>query len=715
MATVPYFPTNFNRIGRCTRAIVLLCSIALALFATVWFPARLQADDNSPTALGGIAGTVKDVNGQPIGGVQITLFSNVPYGSWYQLRRVTTEATGAYRFSALPPGIYRVGAEQPPAAFAPRYYPAASLFQQASDIPIAGNQATAIDLTLQPSGQIIVAITTTQVLTQTTNYVELYQRVETPTGIYWNYAPYATIQSSNGIYTVTGLAANTYRVCATGYRVTSSVYECYDNVYSIEQATDLVLDVGATISNVVIVLGEGVNYGQINGRVTANDGAPLPDIRVYALPVLQETVGAAAERIQTKLARAGSQAAMTPQAANDLSYGSTYTYTNALGEYKLPTLIAGNYRLQFVDPTGTYAYEYYNNAFMESAAAVFALSDRQVISEVNIALDPGGRISGNVTIQGQPAPNGQVLAERKLTDGSWIGATGALINPNTGDYTLLGLPAGSYRVSAQAWIYDQQTYFQPYGVYGGATLDEAIEIPLAASGSAANINIALNSPRFEGSVAGRVTAQGAPLVGAKVGLYGNYNCCYPTVQTPTVYVLTDAAGRYTINGLTNFTFRLGVTDPTGVYATTYYTSQAVFDQAVPLYIQDGQALTDLNFDLPLAGAISGMVQRRNGKPVAGLSVILYLRNPQYDYFAPLGAVGLTNATGNYQINGLHAGDYQLCFSDNFYYGRIECYGTVDYFYNYSSTIIKVTAGQTTTNIDLVWGPDPRSYLPFVAQ
>lgn len=718
MATIPSVPTKFNRSARRARYVVLLCSVALALVAAVWFTARLQADDNSPAALGGIAGTVKDTNGQPVGGAQITLFTKVPYNSWYEQRRVTTEADGIYRFTALSPGVYRVGMDRPQANFAPRYYPDISVLQQASDIPVAGNQVTGIDLTLQPAGRIVVAITATQALSITNSYVDLRQRIETAAGVRWDYVPYLTLQqASNGVYTITGLAANTYRVCAAGYSPTSSAYECYDNVYSVEKATDLALGVGATISNVAIVLGDGANYGQINGHVTANNGAPLANIKVYAVPVMEESVVvAAAERIQGNIARSWSQSPTTQQAVSDLYYGYTFTYTNALGDYQLPTLIAGKYRLQFTDPAGAYAYEYYNNVIFESGATIFEVSDQQVITAVNIALDPGGRISGNVTLQGQPAPNGQVLAERKVAEDSWVAVAGAIINPNTGGYVLGGLPAGSYRISAQAWIYDQQYYFQPYGVYGGATLAEAIEIPVAAGSSAPNINITLSSPRFEGSLSGRVTAQGAPLAGAQVKLLRSDTCCYFPVQVPFVYVLTDATGRYTINGLTDSSFRIGVTDPTGIYATTYYTDKAILEQSTPLSIQDGQAITELNFDLPLAGAISGVVQRRDGKPVAGLFIFLYLLNPQYNYFTQLGVDNQTDAQGHYTIGGLHAGDYQICFSDVIYGNRIECYGGIDSFYgSYSPRVVKVTAGQTSANIDLIWGPDLRSYLPFVAQ
>lgn len=694
---------------------VLLCSMAFALLLTFCFAARLQADENIPVALGSIAGVVSDINGQPVGGVQVSLFTNYSYNSWYEMRRVTTEADGSYRFTALSVGVYRVGVERTPEPYAPRFYPAASYVQQANDIPVTGNQVTDINLTLQPAGRLVVTITATQDLTITYSYVDLRRRIETPSGVQWGYVSYNNLQITNNVYTITGLAADTYRVCASAYGPGFSAYECYDNVYSVEKATDLVLTAGATISNVAIVLGDGANYGQIWGRVAANDATPLAGIHVYAIAVVEEDVAAAAHPRVTD-AGSGRQHTLAPLATTDIYYGYTFTQTNALGEYQLPTLMAGKYKLQFTDPDGDYAFEYYNNTLSENAATLFEVNDRQVISNVNIQLDLGGRISGIVTMQGQPVPNGQVLAERKMEDGAWQPMVGTDINPNTGAYTLGGLPAGSYRVSAQAWISDQQFYFQPYGVYGGTTIDEATEIPITTGSTATGINITLNSPSFDGSISGRVTGQGTPLAGAKVELYRGNTCCFPSAPLPFIYGFTDAEGRYTIQGLTDSSFRLGVSDPTGIYATTYYTNEITPDASPFIYVQDGQALTDLNFDLPLGGAISGEVKRRNGEPVTGLTVFVYTGGSQFFYSTILPAVVYTDAAGHYTLRGLHPGDYYVCFSDS-NNGYSECYGAPDTPYGiyYSALAVNVTAGQTTANIDLIWGPDLRSYLPFVAQ
>ena len=71
---------------------------------------------------------------------------------------------------------------------------------------------------------------------------------------------------------------------------------------------------------------------------------------------------------------------------------------------------------------------------------------------------------------------------------------------------------------------------------------------------------------------------------------------------------------------------------------------------------------------------------------------------------------------SYRVAGLHPGDYYVCFSTDINYSN-ECYGTLgNIYYNPNAgAIVSVTAGKTTENVDLYWGPDPRTYLPVVAR
>ncbi|HAF25215.1 MAG TPA: hypothetical protein DCK93_20305 [Blastocatellia bacterium] len=95
----------------------------------------LRAQDSATTAT--LAGSVRDTAGATIPGATITL----RHLNTNQTRRVTTEADGSYRVSALAVGDYEVRAEA--AGFAPYLNP---------DVTLALGRATSLDISLPPAG-----------------------------------------------------------------------------------------------------------------------------------------------------------------------------------------------------------------------------------------------------------------------------------------------------------------------------------------------------------------------------------------------------------------------------------------------------------------------------------------------------------------------------------------------------------------------------------
>lgn len=710
MATHPSFSgTAQQRRGLC---LFLLCTVMACLCLSFWFTNQLYANDNQPEALGAIAGVIRDPSGQPLAGAQVSLWLSQPYGTngWNVIRTVTTQVDGSYRFSLLPIGVYRVSAADPQGRYGSRFYPTGNAIQQADDIPLAGNLVTGVDLSLQTAGRILGTVTVAAPYTSGYIVAELRQRVDTPIGTTWEYVQSYGGTGTNGVFTFTGLAPNSYRVCASAYGIQFSAFECYDNVYTLDKATDLTLTSGATISNVAIVLGDGANYAQISGRVTTPDGTPLANLDVYAFPVVNPLF----PYLTSSATWAAAQQRSTALLAAPDDYGSLHTHTDANGEYQLSTVAAGNYRLQFIDPTGAYTFGYYKNARLASEATILTVAETQVITDADTQLTVAGHIAGRVTFQNQPAANTSVLAELQLTDGSWQAITQTVTNPNTGQYHIGGLPAGTYRISAQATIYDQYSAYQPYGVYGGKTPDDAADILVTTGSRVENIDVTLAGPRFDGSISGRVTTNGTPVAGAKVALYnGNNLCCGYQLPTPTLYTFTNANGDYTFTGLANGAFVIRVSDPAGRYTTMYYPNQIGPGQAELLYMQDSQVMTGINFTVTVAGALSGHIQTREGKAVAGLYIQLNWADPKQYGYVNIPIESRTDATGHYTITGLYPGNYTICFLGQVYYYN-ECYGGIEYIYgSYGPQPVTVTAGKTTTDIDVIWGPDFHTYLPFI--
>lgn len=686
----------------------LLFFLALSTLAFLLFTRPLIAKELAPAAPGMITGVVKSTTGEPRAGITVTLYNVEAYAMSPQ-RTVVTKADGSYRFTFLPTALYRVGAVDPQHLYAPAYYPTAPVLYQGQDVAVTGDQRQNIDITLQPAGQITGVIALSDGLTMTAGLVELRQENERTTGKVWETVQTMQVVATHGVYSFTGLAALPYRICAMATYETRAATECYDNVYEVQSATSITLTAGATISNVNMVLGDGADYAQLSGRVTTPAQEPLAQIEVYAQRV-PETASAATPN-------AGAHAFYTP----DPLYT---TQSDATGHYQM-MLAEGAYRLYFMDQAGAYAFAYYPGVTQPEAATTIQISKKAVITEVNLQLQPAGSLQGLITVLGQPAPAATVKAERN-SDWGWREVPAAPVTYSSGQYTIRGLPAGSYRVSASTIIGDGYTSYFYQGYAGGNTLETADKIDLGV-GITKSADITLTGgPRFEGALAGQVTANGVPVAGAKVGLYaGGFVCCDFVLPEPLVYVLTDVQGRYTMQGLAENLYELGVTDPAGIYATTYYTGQAVPGLANTLAVVDNQPLTAINVDLPLGGAISGQVMKQGGQAAAGLRVMVYAPSrfsaptdstPIFGPPRPVSTNVKTDATGRYTIKGLPAGDYYLCFLETWSHSK-ECYGAPLLWNggNDQGARVRVVAGQTTTNVDLLWGPDLLYYLPLVAQ
>ena len=719
---------------------VFLLGIAL-FFACILFylgtsAPQALADELAPEAPGSLGGVIRNAQGEPLAGIQVTLYQIYPYqnSTWSGVRTITTGANGIYQFALLPVGIYRIGVNDPQRSYAPMYYPAASTLYRATDITVQGNQRTNIDLTLQPSSQIRGTITASDGMSFTQIYMTLVQPLERLGNNTWQVVQTLPTVDSSGVYSFTNLSANTYRLCVNANTVDDAFYECYDNVYAVSRATDIVLTAGMTISNVNMTLGDDVDYAQIGGRVVGPANEPLADILVTAQIVPAAAASAASDAAADTIL---AQPTATPQVGqllpppyfeypyeypyNEYPYQNYYvTFTDSQGNYQLPTLTASRYILQFSDPANHYALEYYDNTQIQQEATILQVAPKQIISDVNVQLELGGHLVGSITILGQPATYANVMVERKTPFG-WYFVHNGQLDVSTGRYDIGGLAAGTYRLAAYGTIADGFTAYYYQGYFGGTTAENAAEITLAA-GESKTADIALTgTEQFEGSLSGQITAGGAPLAGAKVSLYhSDYDyCCDPTLLRQLIYVYTDVEGRYRVDGLANGRVRIRAVAPAGIYATTYYTDAILLSTASSVVVGGGTNVTGVDIDLPSGGTITGRVIQRNGQPVAGLALTLYaprLRDPMYGSMPIIQTDNLqTDADGRYTISGLYAGDYYLCFRDQ-RSGNMECYGTpyLDFYQVNEYALVNVVAGATTT-ADLMWGPDLMYYLPFVPQ
>lgn len=705
-------PFQFLSTKQALTVALLFITVSLSFWI---FVSRAAADEQRPDAPGSITGRITTQQGDPLANMVVKLYRNTSYMPWYNVRATQTQADGYYRFSLIDAGIYRIGVADSRENFAPTFYPASTYLETAAELTIIGNSVTDVNMTMAPGSAITGYITATAPALGVSE-VRLYERLR-PDSADWRFVKAAYFSWGYQGYQLRGLPAGRYRLCATAWNMT---VECYANVYSIENALDLTLTAGITLSNINIAFGEATDAAQLNGRITSIDDVPLANIGVIARPAptrLPDNTPTPDPTPPIPGPPSTPTALPYPSPTPDVIglYGSYSTSTNATGDYQFSTLPAGTYQLQFRDPTGNYAVEYYDDTLIEEQALPLELKERTVLSNVNARLIPGARITGIVTVHDQPVQETLVgLYQQTTTD--WRFVTSVRANTFSGQYVIDGLTPGVYRLTAYASVYDSVgdvfSSTDYWGAYGGARLEEGSNITLTMGETKTAVNLNLtNGPQFNSAIAGRVTGGGVPVAGIKVALYPERGCC---MMQPFVYVYSDAEGRYAIQGLSSGAFQLAFLDPAGVYARTFYQDQIVSSQADTIKVKDGETQT-ANVDLVHGGALGGTVRTITGQPVPDLYVTLYIYlEERYELLV---TDIQTDANGKYRLDGLHPGFYQVCFRRSLWDYTGECYGVPEGWGipSYAVPLIQVKAEQTINDIDLLWGPDRHTYLPLITQ
>jgi hypothetical protein len=212
--------------------------------------------------------------------------------------------------------------------------------------------------------------------------------------------------------------------------------------------------------------------GQLEGIVSAaSGGAPLAEVEVCAFSAID--VSAGCDR------------------------------TNAGGEYALPTLPAGTYKVGFFGREGSadYVSEYYGGSSSYTASppvSVFAGATR---TEIDAQLERGGAISGTVSAAaGGPLPGISVC----LFPGATMRPQRCSFSDELGEYSFTGLASGSFKVgfslsSAElageaGGAVEEDAFLSQY--YAGApTLAAAQPIAVTAPGAVPGVDASLLTPQ----------------------------------------------------------------------------------------------------------------------------------------------------------------------------------------------------------------------------
>lgn len=399
--------------------------------------------------------------------------------------------------------------------------------------------------------------------------------------------------------------------------------------------------------------------GTISGTVSkAADGSPLPGIEVCAY-IFSGGFGGCDE-------------------------------SDAGGEYAIPGLAAGSYRVGFESSGSKFATQYYDGAhgwFDATAVSVGATTT----SGIDAAMEETGSIGGTVTdaADDEPIAGVSVCAEiqRGLSAWTYCDETGA-----DGAYVVDGLAPGDYEVSFRGTLTETSpgeftpvNYITQY-YEGKARESEADPVTVTEGASLPGIDAAME----EGAeIAGSVVAasDGEPLENVQACLYvaatGAQGRC----------ASTDADGNYLLFGLSggNYKVGFGIESFGSPFTPQYYDDKPSLATADVVALTTGARTSDIDAEMHEAGKVAGTVTDAAGG--AGIEGLQVCAQPVQSGSPRCTSTG---AGGDYTIEGVRPGKYV-----------VEFHGPPDYLQQYhagranyaEAARIMVAEEATTSGID----------------
>ena len=256
------------------------------------------------------------------------------------------------------------------------------------------------------------------------------------------------------------------------------------------------------------------------------------------------------------------------------------------------------------------------------------------------ALAAAGQISGTVTDATTGAALSQVDVEVYDSSDSFVAS--ASTNP-VGEYTVLGLAPGSYKVR----FYDNGAGNHLVQFYNGkAKLDGADLVVVAGGSTTTGIDASL---AHAGTVAGKVTdaSTHSPVKGIGVHVL---DAAGDDVGDGS----TDASGMYSVGNLPTGSYRVEFLPANDQpYGRQFYSGQSTLANADPVSVTGGKLTDGIDAQLVAGARFSGTV--------TGSATGDRVSNAQVTVFAPDGTpvmVGQADAAGRYAVGGIAPGALQ---------------------------------------------------------
>jgi Leucine-rich repeat (LRR) protein len=375
------------------------------------------------------------------------------------------------------------------------------------------------------------------------------------------------VSQVDGSYTITGLAAGTYKVEANNNRDNFYISKYYVDTYSWSLAELVTVTAGQTKGDIDFTLAPA---GKISGVVRKADGSPVQGacVNVSSSAQTWNQVGG--------WGRTGADGSFI---FGGIPTGQVYIKTHANCGGLNPSLIDEWYASDGSTPDS-------------GKASAVTITAGQVTPDINFNLDVGGSISGFVYQANGSTPIANVRVYAMDTQFRYVKDGYSQTN---GNYQITGLGQGNYYLAVQANGFGGVYYPNGYDDPG------AVAVGVTPPNNTPNINFNL-SP--EATVTGFVYQSDGhtPIVGAKISIEpGNGG------QIRSAY--SGADGAYTVYGLSSGAY-IAKADATG-FETEYYLNTWSWSTATRFDVTQPQNRAGINFTLPTQGILPPVAERQS--------------------------------------------------------------------------------------------------------
>ena len=624
--------------------------------------AALLLTGTSVYAVGRISGRVEDSETNAIASVWVDAYDDATN----LVDSGFTASDGIYEITNLPAGAYYLRTDVIGANFIDEWYddiPAtgAGVPGAATAVSVSDSVATTnIDFMLEQGGAISgqVTGTTTNALPLSNIWVDAH----TPDGVRYGSA----LTGTNGMYSIPGLAADTYYVRTDSYGQ-NYADEWYENEAVLDgeipqDALPVVVPAGWTTGGVDFALAVGASF---SGNVSDSSTQGVSNIWVDAYTSDGAWI------------RSG--------------------ITDANGDYAVVGLPADSFHARTFAGGLNYADEWYDDLTIlgwdvDPGATPLFLTSGVMRVGIDFSLADGATVAGTVTTaSGNPIPGTGV--DIYTADSTWIGRGTTGTN---GNYAIEGLPARVFYLRTEV---GGLNYINEW--YDDLAATDTL-VPTSAAPVTATTGVTTASIDFSlsvgGVISGAVTdAGGAPLAGISADAFhaGDGTWIASGVTGPT--------GAYAIVGLQAGTYAVRTYATPANYADEWYDDVPVVGDLLPgnaatVPVTAGLTHSGVDFALADGATVEGLITDSAPAPIAGAVVELYH----------------TNGTRVSEDTAAYDGTYAIsALPEGTYYARIDV-GTMNYIEEWYSNVVAVgteldtkatplavTAGATLSDVNFV--------------